>query len=356
MPDTGSIRQMLRRAAFASAFALPVLAATPGAAQEEIGVAVIIKTATNPFYFQVQKGAEEEARKLGNINITTAAGKDDFDDQTQIAAIENAIARGDKGILIIPTGQGVYSAIDKARQAGIFVIALDAAPDPLDTVDITFATDNFLAGKAIGEWAAGTMKGKKAVIAMINYTIDVNDANINRNQGFLDGMGIDTLDAGKLYDEPLTGKYSAGDYEIACSEIGHGTPDGGRTAMENCLSKNPDINLVYAINEPSASGAYEALRAAGKEKDVVLVTVDGSCEGVRLIKEGVIGADSQQYPYRMASLGVEAIKKLIETGEKPRTSEGRDFFNTGVELITDKPVDGVKSITSDDAAKICWGN
>ena len=349
-----SRKSVLRTATAVSALAM--LTAPVLGADEEIGVAVIIKTATNPFYFQVQKGAEEEAKRLGNIRVTTAAGKDDFDDQTQIAAIENAVARGDKGILIIPTSQGVYSAIEQARAAGIYVIALDAAPDPLETVDITFATDNFAAGKAIGEWTAGTLAGKPAVIAMINYTIDVNDANIHRNQGFLTGMGIDIKDPLTLYDEPLTGKYASGDYEIACSEIGHGTPDGGRTAMENCLSKNPNINVVYAINEPSASGAYEALRAEGREKDVLFATVDGSCEGVRLIEEGVIGADSQQYPYRMASLGVEAIKTLIETGERPQTSEGLQFFNTGVELITNQPVDGVKSITSAEAAEICWGD
>ncbi len=57
----------------------------------------------------------------------------------------------------------------------------------------------------------------------------------------------------------------------------------------------------------------------------------------------------------MASLGVQAIYDLVTTGTKPEVTEGLDFFNTGVELVTDKPADGVESITSTDAAAICWG-
>lgn len=358
LPPVRTVRYLAAATALIAGIALVGCSPDDGNGDgDDIGVAVIIKTATNPFYVQVQRGAEEQAAELG-VRVTTAAGRDDFDDQTQIDAIENAVARGDQGILIIPTGPGVYNAIQQARDAGVYVIALDAAPDPLDTVDITFATDNFQAGEYIGQWTAAALEGEKAVIAMINYTEDVNDANINRNQGFLNGLGIDLVDDQVLYDEPTTGSYEAGaggEYEIVCSEIGYGTPDGGRTAAENCLSRSSDINVMYAINEPSASGAYEALRAAGLDEDVLLVTVDGSCSGVNLIQDGVIDANSQQYPYQMSALGVEAIHTLITTGEAPETSAGLDFFNTGVELITDTPMEGVASITSEEAAEICWG-
>ena len=73
--------------------------------------------------------------------------------------------------------------------------------------------------------------------------------------------------------------------------------------MENCLQKNPDINLVYTINEPAARGAYTALKAAGKEKDVLIVSVDGGCTGVKDVKAGKIAATSQQYPLKMAADG-----------------------------------------------------
>ena len=58
----------------------------------------------------------------------------------------------------------------------------------------------------------------------------------------------------------------------------------------------------------------------------------------------------------MATLGMEAIAKIARGGEKPQVSPGLDFFDTGVALVTDKKADGVDSITSDEGAKICWGN
>ncbi len=118
--------------------------------------------------------------------------------------------------------------------------------------------------------------------------------------------------------------------------------------MENILQKADQIDVVYAINEPAADGGYAALKAAGKEKGVLVVAVDGGCPGVKSVKEGVIGATSQQYPLLMAAEGVEAIADFAKTGKKPKTP-GIDFFNTGVKLITDHPVPGVPSITSKKA-------
>ena len=115
------------------------------------------------------------------------------------------------------------------------------------------------------------------------------------------------------------------------------------------------FNVVYTINEPAAAGAYEALRALGREGEVLIVSVDGGCPGVQNIKDGVIGATSQQYPLRMASLGIEAIANFAETGEKPAATEGKNFFDTGVALVTDDPVEGVPSIDTDEGMALCWG-
>ena len=329
-----------------------------GGGGEELAVTLITKTATNPFFISMQKGAEE-AGKANNVNITTAAGKEDGDEATQIQAIEAAMARGDDGILITPATDGVNPAMEQAREAGLYVIALDTPPDPPDTVDITFATDNFKAGELIGKWAAGTMAGKKANIALLDLFNDkIASVDYNRDQGFLTGMGIDTKDKQKNGDEAKTGKYTGGqggDYEIFCNEPTNGAQDQGRTAMETCLNKSKDINLVYTINEPAAVGAAEALEAAGL-KGVTIVSVDGGCSpGIEAVKSGVIGATSQQYPTKMAQLGVEAIAKFKASGEKPQVSPGLEFFDTGVALVTDKPVDGVESIDVAEAEKICWG-
>ncbi len=328
-----------------------------GGGEEKVGVSLITKDSTNPFFVAMQKGAKADAEK-NNVQLTVASGKQEGDDAGQITAIEDAIARGDKGILITPMSNGVNAAMKKARDAGLYVIALDTPPDPADTVDITFATDNRAAGKLDGQWAAGQLAGKPAVIALLDLFNDkIVSVDYNRDQGFLEGMGIDVKDPKKNGDEAKTGKYTGGkggDYTIVCNEPGNGAEDGGRTAMEKCLSKNPDINLVYTINEPTAVGANAALQAQGKT--ALIVSVDGGCAGVKSVTDGVIGATAQQYPLKMATLGMEAIAKIARGGEKPQVSPGLDFYNTGVALVTDKKVEGVDSITSAEAAKICWGN
>jgi fructose transport system substrate-binding protein len=325
-----------------------------GGGDDKIAVSLITKDSQNPFFVAMQKGAKAEAAKDG-IDLTVGAGKEDGDEQGQVQLIENAIAAGQKGILITPNGPGINAALKKARDAGLYVIALDTPPDPADTVDITFATDNFKAGKMIGEWAKGQLGGKPATIALLDAFNDkVVTVDYNRDQGFLTGMGIDTKDPKKNGDEDKTGTYDGGDYTIVCNEPTGGAEDGGRTAMENCLTKNPNINVVYTINEPAASGADNALKAAGNT-GAIIVSVDGGCDGVKEVTDGVIGATAQQYPLKMAELGVKAIADYAKNGTKPSTSPGLDFYDTGVQLVTDKPVSGVESITSAEGAKICWG-
>jgi len=322
---------------------------------DKIGVSLITKDSSNPFFVAMQKGAKEEAAK-NNVDLTVASGKADGDEQGQVQAIENAIAQGQKGILITPNGPGVNSAIKKARDAGLYVIALDTPPDPADTVDITFATDNFEAGKLIGQWTGKQLAGKPATIALLDLFNDkVVSVDYNRDQGFLTGLGIDTKDAKKNGDEAKTGTYGGGNYTIVCNEPTQGAEDGGRSAMENCLTKNSNINVVYTINEPAAVGAYNALKAAGKTSGVLVVSVDGGCAGVKSVKDGIIGATSQQYPLKMAALGVESIAKIARGGEKPKTTDGLDFFDTGVALVTDKTIAGVTSIDTAKGGTLCWG-
>jgi ABC-type sugar transport system substrate-binding protein len=321
---------------------------------DQVSVALITKNSTNPFFVTMQEGAKQAATAEG-VKLTIAAGKADGDEAGQVQAIEDAIARGDKGILITPNGPGVNPAIKKARDAGLYVIALDTPPDPANTVDITFATDNFKAGELIGKWTATQLAGKPATIAMLDlFTDKIVSVDYNRDQGFLTGMGIDTKDKKRNGDEAKTGSYTGGTYSIVCNEPTNGAEDGGRTAMERCLTKNPSVNVVYTINEPAAVGAQKALKAAGT-KDVLVVSIDGGCDGVKQVKDGLINATSQQYPLKMAELGIKAVKQIATGGEKPKTSDGLDFFDTGVTLVTDKPAAGVESIDSAEGASRCWG-
>ena len=330
----------------ASAVTLGVTAAN--AADKPI-VGLITKTNTNPFFVKMKAGAEEAAAANG-IELRSFAGKVDGDNDSQVAAIENLIASGAKGILITANDyRAIVPAIGKARAAGILVIALDTPLDPANAADATFATDNFKAGELIGQWALKTLgpKATSAKIAMLDLSVNQVSVDVGRDQGFLKGFGIDLGNPAKIGDEK--------DARIVGHDVTAGNEEGGRKAMENLLQKDPGITVVYTINEPAAAGAYEALRSVGRDKDVVIVSVDGGCAGVRNVKDGVIGATSMQFPLLMAAKGVEAVKKFADTGTKPQPTPGHDFFDTGVELITDKPAAGVTSTDSAAALKKCWG-
>ena len=217
------------------------------------------------------------------------------------------------------------------------MLALDTPLEPIDAADATLATDNFKAGELIGQWAKDQLgdKAANAKIALLDLSPAEVTVDVLRDQGFLKGFGIDIKEPTDIGDED--------DPRIVGHDVTEGSEEGGRTAMENLLQKDPEINVVYTINEPAAAGAYEALKSAGKENDVLIVSVDGGCPGVKNVAAGVIGATSMQFPLKMAAMGVEAVKTFAETGNKPEPSPGLDFYNTGVELITDKPVEGVPS-------------
>jgi fructose transport system substrate-binding protein len=321
---------------------------------DKVAVSLITKDQSNPFFVAMIKGATAKAESLG-VELTVSSGKDESDYAGQISAIENAISAKHAGILIVPVSTEVNAAITKARDAGLFVIALDTPPDPADIVDITFATDNCEAGRLIGQWTAKKLAGKKATIALLDIFDDrIVSVDYCRDNGFLEGMGIDVKDPKVMGDEAKTGKYSGGDYEIVGNVATGANEEGGRTGLEKLLAKNKKINVVYTINEPTAIGACAAAAAAGVKIDA-MVSVDGGGAGIGAVKSGCINATSQQYPLLMADLGVQAIYDIVKNGTKPAVSEGLDFFNTGVKLITDDPQEGVPSETTEYGLANAWG-
>jgi len=327
-----------------------------GTSGSPVGVSLILKTLTNPYFVSMENDAKTAAAK-DNVTLTVAAGSKDGDTQSQITAVDNAISRGDKGILITTNGDAVNAALNQAKQAGLFVIALDTAPNPPTVADITYATDNEAAGKLDGQYAAASLGGKPAVIAMLDlFNNQVVSVDIQRDHGFLEGMGIAPGSTTENGQEAKSGSYSGGTYTVACHQPTQGAIDGGRTAMENCLSANPNINVVYAINEPAAEGAYNALKAAGKLSQVQIYAIDGSCAGLKLVTSGEFTADAVQYPGKMASLGVDSIAKLARGGSKPSVTQGKSFFDTGTALVATKSATGVTIQSPTDAASACWGS
>jgi fructose transport system substrate-binding protein len=312
-----------------------------GGSSGQVQVGLITKTETNPFFVKMKEGATKEAQAKG-AKLLTAAGKFDGDNASQVTAIENMVAAGVKGILITPNDtKAIVPTIKKARDKGVEVIALDTPTDPQSAVDALFATNNYNAGLLIGKYAKAAMGTKPVKIATLDLAPGIT-VGILRHNGFLTGFGAANVDqnATQLATSP----------QVVCSQDTQGDQAKGQTAMENCLQKAPDINLVYTINEPAALGAYTALKAAGKDKGVMVVSVDGGCTGVKAIVDGKIAATSQQYPLKMASTGVDAVVDFAKTGKK-----ASGYTDTGVTLITDKPQAAVPSKDTKFGLANCWG-
>ncbi|MET7642567.1 sugar ABC transporter substrate-binding protein [Streptomyces sp. NPDC005426] len=340
MPRTTRLTpSLIRAAACAGIAALTLTACGSGSGSDSAGsgsgsvkVGLITKTDTNPFFVKMKEGAEKAAKESG-AQLISSAGKFDGDNAGQVTAVENMVASGVKGILITPSdSKAIVPALEKARAKGIMVIALDSPTDPQSAVDALFATDNLAAGELIGAYAKAAMKGKEAKIATLDLAPGVA-VGVQRHNGFLKGFGLGEKDPA-----------------IVCSQDTGGDQAKGQTAMENCLQKAPGINVVYTINEPAALGAYTALKAKGREKDVLIVSVDGGCTGTRAVKEGKIAATSQQYPLKMAAEGVNAVVTYAKGGKK-----ATGYTDTGVSLITDKAQAGVASKDTAYGLDNCWG-
>ncbi len=316
------------------------LIAAPASAQEPV-IGLITKTESNPYFVKMREGALAAARSNG-ARLLSAAGKSDADNAGQVTAIENMIAAGAKVILItVNDSKAIVPAIKRARSRGILVIALDSPTDPVDATDALYATDNYEAGTLIGAYAKAVLGGKAARIATLDL-FPGHPVGAQRHNGFLKGFGL----AAPAKESNQLGRPA----HVVCMADSYGNQTKGQSAMENCLQKNPDINLVYTINEPTAAGAYTALKAAGKEKSVVIVSVDGGCQGIRDIAAGAIAATAQQYPLKMAALGVAAGVAYLKTGRKPS-----GYTNTGVTLIAARAVPGVPSSDVKTGMAQCFG-
>ncbi|MBP6903297.1 MAG: sugar ABC transporter substrate-binding protein [Burkholderiaceae bacterium] len=328
------------RLSFATAAILSLLAGSAHAQTPPV-IGLITKTETNPFFVKMKEGAAEAAKAKG-AKLLSGAGKTDGDNAGQVTAMENMIAAGAKTILITPSdAKAILPAIKKARDKGVLVIALDSPTDPVDGTDALFATDNYQAGVLIGQYAKAALAGKPAKIVMLDL-FPGHPVGAQRHNGFLKGFGLAAPDA----KSNELGKAA----EVVCMADSFGDRAKGQTAMENCLQKAAEVNVVYTINEPAAAGAFNALKKAGKEKGVVIVSVDGGCQGIADVGAGAIAATSQQYPLKMAAMGVEAGIEYAKTGKKPS-----GYTDTGVTLIAAKPMAGVASKDVKTGTELCWG-
>ncbi|WP_152190574.1 substrate-binding domain-containing protein [Georgenia satyanarayanai] len=303
-----------------------------GGGGEGVSIGLITKTETNPFFVTMREVAAEYAGEQG-VELTALAGAFDGDNEGQVQAMEDLIARGVDGIMITPNNStGVLGAIEQARAQGIVVIALDTATDPEDAVDATFATDNLEAGRLQGAYVRAALGDEEPALIMLDGTAG-GTVDTFRHDGFLAGFGIEE-----------------GDPAILGMENTQGDQNNAQTAMENLLQRNPDVNAVYTINEPAARGAYAALEAQGLADQVVIGSIDGGCQGVQDVADGRYAATVMQFPAEMVRQGMDAIIEAAGGGEPPS-----GFVDTGSVVITDNPVDGIDSETTEWGLENCWG-
>ena len=298
----------------------------------DITIGLVTKTDTNPFFVRMRESAQAAADEAG-AELIALAGEFDGDNEGQVAAIENLVSQGVQGILITPnSSSGILAAIEQARAADVLVIALDTATDPEDAVDATFATDNTAAGELQGQWVKAALGDTEPKVVMLDGTPG-GTVDTFRHDGFLTGMGLTD-------DSP----------EIVGQENTNGDQTKAQTAMENLLQRAGDLNAVYTINEPAARGGFAAISAAGLADQVTIGSIDGSCTGVQAVADGEIGATVMQFPDKMATEGVAAIVDFVNDGTKPS-----GFNDTGAQLVTDQPVEGLESEDTTWGLENCWG-
>lgn len=300
-----------------------------GVSGVEIKVSLITKEEGNPFFAKMIEGAEAEAELTGaTLTAVTATTNEE-----QVTAIEDALADGAQGILIVAadTAEIVPTILDAKKTA--LVIALDTPTDPEDATDALFATDNQAAGVLIGEYAKAALGNTAPKIVTLDGPVGLTVSDL-RHAGFIEGFGIADDDAA-----------------IVCKKPTMGSDTTGQAAMADCLAASTDVNIIYTVNEPVAAGAHAALLEANIDPaGVIIVSVDGGCAGVQAVKDGVIAATAQQYPLKMASLGVGAVVEFVKTGTRVS-----GYTDTGVNLIADVAQAGVTSQDTDFGLANCWG-
>ena len=213
----------------------------------------------------------------------------------------------------------------------MLVIALDTPVDPPDAADATFATDNFQAGKLIGAVGQGEVRRR-------GQAGQDRDARPERRTGSPSTSSATRASCPASASTPPTRPRSATSPTRGSSATT--SPTAPRTAAgprwrTSCRRTRRSTSSTRSTSRPRRAPTPRC-KAAGKEKDVTIVSVDGGCPGVAAVKAGKIGATSQQYPLKMAQEGVDAVVAFAKDGTKPKATAGKTFTDTGVTLITDQ--------------------
>jgi ribose transport system substrate-binding protein len=310
-------RKLLAVAAtFALAMAVVASTASGGGATpakqsaKSYKLVLVAGIASDAFYLTMNKGAQAEAKKLGNVSVQFTGSTEAFSPPTQIPFLTAAIAKKPDAILIAPTDKSALIApIQRAISAGIPVITVDTfISKPIAVTNIS--TDNLAGGRAAADALVKAIGGSGAVAGIsVQPGISTTD---QRQQGF----------------EQELKKYPKVDY------LGTQYCNDDQTKATNLtaalLAGHKDLKGVFAMNVVSGNGVTAAVKAAGKSGQVKLVEFDAGPPQVQALKAGTIDALIAQYPYGIGTMGVDlAIQYLTKgkAGIKPH-------YGTGSAIIT----------------------
>lgn len=277
-------------------------------------IALVLKTLNNPFFIDMQKGAEEAARKLG-VELIVQAAEREVDVEKQMQIIENLIQTKVAALCVTPSGsREIVPAIEKANRAGIPVVIVDTRVDPKTMSEskgkiATFiGSDNYEGGKLAGEFIAKKLGGKGKVAVLEG--IPGHETGDSRLKGFRDAL-----------------KASPG-VEIVASQTANWERDQGFNVFQNILQSHPEVQAVFACSDLMALGAVEAIAAAKKTGQITVVGFDAADEARKAVLSGTMDATVAQSPATMGAIAVENAYHLLK-GEPVK-----EEFVVPIKLIT----------------------
>jgi ribose transport system substrate-binding protein len=277
-------------------------------------IALVMKTANNPFFIEMQKGAEEAAKRL-NVELVVQAAEREVDVEKQMQIVENLIQTRVAALCVTPSGsREIVPAIDKANKANIPVVVVDTRVDAKalsesgGRVATFIGSDNYEGGKIAGEFLAKRLGGKGKVAVLEG--IPGHETGDSRLRGFRDAL-----------------KATPG-VEIVASQTANWERDQGFNVFQNILQSHPDVQAVFACSDLMALGAVEAIAAAKKTGQITVVGFDATSEARAAITGGAMAASVAQSPAQMGALAVENAVKLLK-GEQVNAE-----FVVPIKLIT----------------------
>lgn len=285
-------------------------------------IALVVKTLNNPFFNDMQKGAEEAAKRL-DVKLLVQAAEREVDVEKQMQIIENLIQSRVSALCITPSGsKEIVPAIVKANQAGIPVIILDTRVNPEalaaanGKVAAFIGSDNLEGGKLAGELMVKALGGKGKVAILEG--IPGHETGDSRLKGFRQAVA------------------GSPGIEIVSSQTANWERDQGYNVFQNMLQAHPDLQGLFACSDLMALGAVEAIRAAGKTGKIVVIGFDAFSEAREAVRGNLMAATVAQFPADMGRQGVESAARLLK-GERIQ-----EEMTVKIELITRDKLDGNK--------------